>query len=87
MARNAQRGAVSPGPSLLLSGRRMLASLGCALIAVGAVTIVVLHGGGNGTAEAARVAAPACAAVERGISPPPEIPAAVLPPGTVVTSV
>jgi hypothetical protein len=87
VARNAQRGAASPGPSLLLSGRRMLASLGCALVAAGAVTIVVLHGGGNGTAEAARVAAPACAAVERGIAPPPEIPAAVLPPGTVVTSV
>lgn len=65
----------------------MLASLGCALVAAGAVTIVVLHGGGSGTAEAARVAAPACAAVERGIAPPPEIPAAVLPPGTVVTSV
>jgi hypothetical protein len=65
----------------------MIASLGCMLIAAGAATVVVLHGGGNGTAEAARVAAPACAAVERGIAPPPEIPAAVLPPGTVVTSV
>jgi hypothetical protein len=87
LARNAQRGAASPGPSLLLTGRRMLASLGCALIAAVAVGIVVLHGGGNGTAEAARVAAPSCASAERGIAPPPEVPAAVLPPGTVVTAV
>jgi hypothetical protein len=66
----------------------MLASLCCALLAAGAVGIAVMHGGGHGNAEAAaRVAAPACASVERGIAPPPEIPAAVLPPGTVVTSV
>jgi hypothetical protein len=65
----------------------MLASLGCALVAAGAVGIAVLHGGGNGTAEAARVAAPACASVERGIAPPSQIPAAVLPPGAVVTSI
>jgi hypothetical protein len=87
VARNLQRGAASPGPSLLLTGRRMLATLGCALIAAVAAGIVVLHGGGNGTAEAARVAAPSCASAERGVAPPPEIPAAVLPPGTVVTSV
>jgi hypothetical protein len=64
----------------------MLVSLGCGVIAAGAVGVVVLHGGGNGTAEAARVAAPACPAVERGIAPLPEIPAAVLPSGTVVGS-
>jgi hypothetical protein len=87
MIKHAQRGAASPGPSLLLTGRRMLASLGCALIAAVAVGIVVLHGGGSGTAEAARVAAPSCASAERGIAPPPEVPAAVLPPGTTVTSV
>jgi len=89
VARTAQRGAVSsPGPSPPLTGRRMLASLCCALIAAAGVSIAVMHGGGNGTAEAAaRVAAPACASVERGIAPPPEIPAAVLPPGTIVTSV
>jgi hypothetical protein len=84
---NAQRGAGSSGPSFLLSGRRMLASLGCAIVASGATGIVVLHGGGNGTAEAARVAAPACASAEKGVAPPPEVPAAVLPPGTIVTSV
>ena len=87
MARNTQRGAASARPSYLLSGRRMLASLGCAIVASGATAIAVLHGGGNGAAEAARVAAPACAAVETGVAPPPEMPAAVLPPGTVVTSV
>ena len=87
MARHAQRGAASPDPSLLLTGRRMLASFGCALIAAVAAGIVVLHGGGSGTAEAAQVAAPSCASAERGIAPPPEIPAAVLPPGTTVTAV
>jgi hypothetical protein len=87
VARNAQRGVGSPGSSLLLSGRRMLAAFGCALIASGATGIVVLHGGGNGTAEAARVAAPACASAGKGVAPPSEVPAAVLPPGTIVTSV
>jgi hypothetical protein len=87
VARNAQRGATTPGPSPLLTGRRMLASLGCALVAAGAVGIVVLHGGGNQTAAAARVAAPPCASAERTTAPPAEIPAAVLPPGTVLTSV
>lgn len=88
MARNAQRGATSPGPSSPLTGRRMLAALCCAVLAAGVAGIVLLHGGGNGNAEAAtRVAAPECASVERGIAPPPEIPAAVLPPGTVVTEV
>lgn len=87
MRSNTQRGAASPGPSLLLTGRRMFASLCCALIAAVAVGIVVLHGGGSGTAEAARVAAPSCASAERGIAPPPGIPAAVLPPGTTVTAV
>ena len=86
MLRNAQRGAATPGPSLLLSGRRMPTSLGCGQVAAGAVGVVALHGGGNWTAEAARVAAPACKAVERGNAPPPEIPAAVLPPGTVVST-
>ena len=78
MARNAQ---------FLLTGRRMLATLGCALIAVGAAGIVVLHGGGNGTAEAAEVTAPSCASAEPGVAPPAEVPAAVLPPGTTVTAV
>ena len=87
MTENAQRGAGSPSPSFLLSGRRMLAALGCAIVASGATGIVFLHGGGNGTAEAARVAAPACASAEKGVAPPSEVPAAVLPPGTIVTSV
>ena len=87
MARNAQRGAGFPGPSFLPSGRRMLASLGCAIVASGATGMVVLHGGGNGTAEAAPQAAPACASAEKGVAPPREVPAAVLPPGTVVTAV
>ena len=87
MASNAQRGVSSPGPSFLLTGRRMLASLGCAVIAAGAAGIVVLHGGGSSSAEAARVAAPPCASAERGVAPPPDVPAAVLPPGTVVTQV
>jgi hypothetical protein len=67
----------------------MLASLCCALLAAVAVGIVVTHGGGNGAAEAAatRVNAPACASAPKGIPPPPEIPAAVLPPDTVVISV
>jgi hypothetical protein len=78
VARNAQ---------FLLTGRRMLATLGCALIAAVATGIVVLHGGGNGTAEAAEVTAPSCASAEQGVAPPAEVPAAVLPPGTIVTSV
>jgi hypothetical protein len=65
----------------------MLASLGCAIVASGATGIVVLHGGGNGTAEAAPVAAPTCASAAKRVAPPPEVPAAVLPPGTIVTSI
>jgi hypothetical protein len=87
VARNAQRGATTRGPSLLLSGRRILAALGCAIVASGATGIVFLHGGGDGTAQAARVAAPACASAKHGVVPPPEVPAAVLPPRTIVTSV
>jgi len=89
VARDAQRGAGTPGPSFPLTGRRMLASLGCALLAAVAVGIVVMHGGGSGTAEAAatRVNVPACASASKGIPPPPDVPAAVLPPDTVVTSV
>jgi hypothetical protein len=65
----------------------MLASLGCVIVASGTTGIAVMHGGGNGTAEAARVAAPACASAEKGVAPPSGVPAAVLPPGTIVTSV
>jgi hypothetical protein len=67
----------------------MLAALCCALLAAAAVSIVVKHGGGNGAAEAAatQVRTPACASASTGVTPPPEIPAAVLPPGTVVTSI
>jgi hypothetical protein len=78
---------VAKNAQFLLTGRRMLATLGCALIAAVATGIVVLHGGGNGTAKAAEVTAPSCASAERGVAPPPEVPAAVLPPGTIVTSV
>jgi hypothetical protein len=87
VARNAQRRAGSPGPSFFLSRRRMLAALGCAIVALGATGTVVLNGGGKGTAEAAPVAAPACASAGTGVAPPPDVPAAVLPPGTIVTSV
>ena len=65
----------------------MIATLGCVLIAASAAGIVVLHGGDHGTAEAAGVAAPACASAPKGVTPPSEVPAAVLPPGTVVIAV
>lgn len=89
MARDAQRGVGGPGPSSRYVGRRMLATFCCALLAMGAAGIVVTRGGGNGAAEAAatQVRTPACASVSKGVTPPPEIPAAVLPPGTVVMSV
>jgi hypothetical protein len=89
VARDVQRGAGSSGPLSPYLGRRMLAALCCALLAAVAVGIVVKHGGGNGAAEAAATQArtPACASAPKGVTPPPEIPAAVLPPGTVITSV
>ena len=67
----------------------MLASACCIPLAAAAVVIVAVHGGGSGNAEAAapRVTAPACASAKRGVAPPPEISAAVLPPETVITAV
>ena len=68
----------------------MLATVCCLPLAAAVVGLVAVHGGGKGDAEAAapRVSAPACASEERGpTAPPPEISAAVLPPGTVITSV
>ena len=87
MTRNAQRGVASRGPSFLFSGRRLLAGLGCVLIAAGPAGVVLLHGGGDGTAAAARMAAPSCASPERAIALPSQVPGAVLPTGTVLTSV
>lgn len=87
MTGHAQGGVASRGPSFLFSGRRLLAGLGCALIAAGPVGVVVAHGGGSATAKAAPAAAPACASVGRGTARPSQVPAAVLPPGTTVTSV
>ena len=88
MVRNAQPGTRRSRPALL--GRRVLATVCCLPLAAAVVGLVAVHGGGKGDAEAAapRVSAPACASEERGpTAPPPEISAAVLPPGTVITSV
>jgi hypothetical protein len=88
MVRIVFRGAGSTGPPPRI-GRKTLVLLCCLPLAAVAVGVALKHGGGNGAQAAAPPSkTPACAHVQKkAIARPAAVPAAVLPPGTVLTSV
>ncbi len=76
-----------PGP-LTFVGRRVFAGLVCALLAAVAVGFAAgQNRGKSGRPAVAAPVGPGCARAAKAVGRPDEVPAAVLPPGTVLTSV
>jgi hypothetical protein len=68
-----------------LLSRRSVAATACTAVAAVAVGVAAGHGGGGAGTATAR--APACAKAGRAVARPTAIPANVLPPRTILTSV
>jgi len=87
MIRIAARGAgLSGSPPRI--GRRAIAALCCAVLGCAAFGVAAGRGGGNGArASDSPLSTPPCAHMSKAVARPAEVPAAVLPPETVLTSV
>jgi hypothetical protein len=87
VARIASRGAGLPGSPLRI-GRRAIAALCCVVLGSVAVGVAAGQGGANGArASSSSPHTPLCAQTSKVVARPSEVPAAVLPPQTVLTSV
>lgn len=87
MARIASSGAGLPGPRSPV-GRRVIAGLCCAALAAVAVGVAAGQSGkSDGRASSSPPSSPACAHAGKAIARPSEVPAAVVPPQTTLTSV
>jgi hypothetical protein len=76
-----------PGSPLRI-GRRAIAALSCVVLGSVAVGVAAGQGGGNGArASSPSPNTPPCAQTSKVVARPAEIPGAVLPPQTVLTSV
>ena len=70
------------------SGRRVIAGLCCAALAAVAVGVAAAQSGkSDGRASSSPPSGPACAQAGKAIARPAEVPAAVVPPQTTLTSV
>ena len=87
MVRFAARGAGLPGSPPRI-GRRAIAALCCVVLGSVAVGVAAGQSGGSGArASGSPLSTPPCSHTSKAVARPAEVPAAVLPPETVLTSV